>query len=241
MRLLAILLAFSMNTTGFAQEPAQESSQASAPTAPAPVPQEKQTVIIPAGTRVPVTLTNTISTTSTKAGDLVRVVTAFPVTIETQLAIPAGSYIEGVVDKISKRKSANQNALWMHFTRIVFANGYQVSLEGATAEAQRMEAEKNSGQVAALPRQKFPGVMGFQQGPVQPPALTPPSRPGPNPAIFGGIAAAIGVTLILTGVLMRSHRGFDVTYDTGTQFDLVFQKSVALDVNRIAMSKPNAQ
>ena len=200
MRLLAVVLSFAITTSSFAQQPSQGFPQDQAATSgPASVPSQAQTVTVPAGTRIPVTLTNTISTSSTKAGDSIRVVTAFPVTVETQLAIPAGAYVEGTIDKLSKRKSANRDVLHMHFSRIVFANGYQVTLEDATAIARVVDEKETSNLSASLPRQNIPGAMSFQQ---------PSQLPQPPPLPHHGVPAAlIGVAVgsaafVIVGVLV---------------------------------------
>src|SRR5208337_2255837 len=80
-------------------------------------------------------LTYSVWSKTAHAGDAVHAVTAFPVTVGTTVAIPAGTYVEGVVDKVWRRASANHPALQIHFTRMLFANGYTVSLESATTEA----------------------------------------------------------------------------------------------------------
>ena len=78
MRLLAVVLSFAIASSTFAQQSPQDLQQDPATVAvSASVPPQKQTITVPAGTKIPVTLTNTISTSSTKAGDAIRVVTAF--------------------------------------------------------------------------------------------------------------------------------------------------------------------
>jgi hypothetical protein len=81
---------------------AQESAGPQA-IAPPPVPPAKQSehtangqkIIVPAGTRLAVTLENGISTNSAKAGDSVYFHTSFPVTQNNHVVIPVGSYIRG--------------------------------------------------------------------------------------------------------------------------------------------------
>ena len=238
MRLLAIVLSFAVTAGTCAQQSPPELRQDSAAAAVfASVPPQTSTITVPAGTKIPVTLTNTISTSSTKAGDAIRVVTAFPVTVETQLAIPPGAYVEGTIDKISKRKSANQDVLHMHFTRIVFPSGYQVALEDATAIARAAEEKQDTNQSTSLPLHHIAGTMSFQQPP-QPPPLPPLPHHG-VPAVFVGVAVgAAAITVV--AVLVGRHRGHEVVFDVGSQFDLLLQKPLTLETAKIAATVPNA-
>ena len=238
MRLLATVLSFAVTASTCAQQSPPDLRPDPATVAVvASLPPQTKTITVPAGTKIPVTLTNTISTSSTKAGDAIRVVTAFPVTVETQLAIPPGVYVEGAIDKISKRKSANQDVLHMHFTRIVFPSGYQVALDDATAIARAAEETEGASQAAALPPHNIPGAMSFQQPP-QPPALPPLPHHG-VPAVFVGVAVG-AAAMVVVAVLVGRHRGHDVVFDVGSQFDLLLQKPLTLETAKIAATAPNA-
>jgi len=100
MRIL-VLVALLVTSTCWAQEPASNPQQPpSQAQALPPAASQKQTIVIPAGTRIPAQLASPVTTKLGRPGDSVRAVTTFPVTVDTELAIPAGSYIEGVIDKI---------------------------------------------------------------------------------------------------------------------------------------------
>jgi len=67
-----------------------------------------------------------------RAGDLVRAETTFPVTTGNQIALPPGTYIEGKIDVLFKPSWETRVAEFrMHFTHLVFANGYTVTLDPA--------------------------------------------------------------------------------------------------------------
>ena len=95
------------------------------------------TITIPAGTRIPLSLLSAIHTKSTRRGDLVHLETRYPVLVGTEIAIPVATYVEGVVDKVTKTGSGSPTAgLQMHFTRLRFTNGYEVRLDGAILQAE---------------------------------------------------------------------------------------------------------
>jgi hypothetical protein len=186
---------------------------------------ENQAITIPAGTHVPLILTAPMRARATQKGDSVRAVTAFPITVGKQVAIPAGTYVEGLIDKVIKRGPSGRAGLQMHFTRIVFVNGYNVLLSGANAEARRQGEE-------AKPPEAFSGrnsaMTGMALGFQQPPRIGP--SPGELAGIGIGVAAAVTVTAILLG---RRHAG-DIVFDAGYPFEMVLENSLALDAERVA-------
>jgi hypothetical protein len=163
----------------------------------------------------------------------VRVKTAFPVTVETQLAIPSDTYIEGVVDKVARRRSASHGVLQMHFTRIVFANVYAVNLNDATAEAKKND-ENDDPPPAPLASPSvrhgtFAGAMGFQQ---QLPPLPPLPRVGPSIGTAVGIGAGVAAVGIVALILVAHHRGGYVSLEAGSQIDMLLQSPLSVDTIR---------
>ena len=91
----------------------------------------KPKIVIPAGTTVVLSLTAPILAKSAKAGDSVYAQTAFPVTMNNQMAIPPGTYVQGIIDTLTRPGWLSPHAqLQIHFTKIIFANGYTVDLAG---------------------------------------------------------------------------------------------------------------
>src|SRR5689334_8195404 len=54
------------------------------------------------GTRIPLSLINTISTKHSTPGERVYLETAFPVLVNGRIVIPVGSYVAGTVTQIKK-------------------------------------------------------------------------------------------------------------------------------------------
>ena len=53
-----------------------------------------KTMVIPAGTKVPLALKQAISTKSAKEGDPVYAETTFPFVVDNRIIIPAGTYVQ---------------------------------------------------------------------------------------------------------------------------------------------------
>ena len=148
MRMLALVGILAASTC-WAQEPASNPEPPPAQVATqTPAAPQSQTITIPVGTRIPLALANPISSKS-RNGDSVRAITGFPVTAGTQLAIPAGTYVEGVIDKVT-RGGRSGPSLQMHFTRILFPNGYSVGVNGTNAQANSRTPDSNSAGRAAF-------------------------------------------------------------------------------------------
>ncbi|HWS96275.1 MAG TPA: hypothetical protein VN620_07360, partial [Candidatus Methylomirabilis sp.] len=105
-----------------------------------PVPQQQANVDpaadynVPSGTKIPLTLTQGITSKTAKEGDPVYAQTAFPVTQNNRIVIPAGTYVQGVVRRVVRPGRVKGRAeLQMGFTSMIFPNGYTVLLP-ATVE-----------------------------------------------------------------------------------------------------------
>src|SRR2546430_1319517 len=198
--LMAVLLSASNCA---AQEPVVEIPQATPPVqAQAPAEQEKeQSITIPAGTHVALTLTSPMRVKATHPGDSVRAVTAFPVTVGKQVVIPAGTYVEGAVDRIVKRSSKGHAGLEMHFTRIVFTNGYNVVLDGANAIALGVEPDLNSPPTLPSQTQTLARFALAQQQPPPLPPLPPLPKLGPSIGEVTGIGLGVMGAVLATALI----------------------------------------
>lgn len=229
--------ATSVNTVDPAAQNVSLPSTQTSPAVQAPAT-TASTVTLPAGTAIPLTLMTVIKSKSTKPGDSVRAVVAFPVTQGTQLAIPAGAYVEGVVNKVTAKPLSNQAPmLSVHFTRLVFTNGYSVPLSGENSQAMLPAAGVSGNEVAELLPLQFPG-QHFAMGAGQTmPTLPPLPQMGPNPAVIGGIAAG-GMAAFGIGMLIWMHHranSYDfAVFDVGWQFQMVLDSPLILDGAQVA-------
>lgn len=129
MRLLVPAILFIAFASAAQTAPTQPDSQG--------VPQAKNatanaTIVVPAGTTVPLALTSPILAKNAKAGESVYAETAFPVAMNNQMAIPPGTYVQGQIDALTRPGWLSPHAQFeIHFTKIIFANGYTIELPGS--------------------------------------------------------------------------------------------------------------
>ena len=198
-----------------------------------------QAIIVPTGTAVQLTLMSAVKSKSTKAGDTVRAVVAFPVTIGTQLAIPAGTFVDGDVLQVTARpKAGQQPSFRVHFTRLVFSNGYSVALNGENTQALVLPLDSSvpANEVAELAPLRLPGSR-FAMGEGQQTQLPTLPRVGPNPAVVGG-AIGGGFAALVVLMLVLAHHSVSNTdfllYDAGWQFQMILDSPLTLDATQVS-------
>ncbi|HZB87928.1 MAG TPA: hypothetical protein VE291_04655, partial [Terracidiphilus sp.] len=201
---------------------AQTAAAAAPVTTPTP---EKKTYTVPAGTKVLLQVRSSVNTRSAKPGDGVYMASTFPVVVGNRVMIPAGVYVQGVVDRVQRAGHVKGKSQFdMHFTSIIFPNGSVVeipgvvnSLPGAKKQDVKDNGEgtieqdsdkgRNAGKVAevAIPAG---GTVGSISG-------IPSGHPLAGGLIgLGGGAAAAGIVALFT-------RGADVNIEAGTQVEMV--------------------
>jgi hypothetical protein len=195
----------------------------------APAGQLEETLTVPEGTRVQLALANPLRAGTAHVGDTIRAVTTFPVTVAKDLAIPQGTYVEGNIVKLGKRGSTRFDGLEIQFHQIVFANGYNVALDGSVVDAKAIEPVTTPSISAGT---SAPMVNGFQQ---QPPAPPPLPQVGPSKGLVIGLGTAAMVGIMATAALLghRHARDQGRDFDTGFQFEIVLQEPLTLERARV--------
>jgi hypothetical protein len=88
-------------------------------------------ITIPAGTKVELVVTRPQWAQSAKDGDTVYAQTSFPVVAGGGMAIPAGTYVEGTIESVTRpTRKFDRAEIQVLFTKIIFANGYTLDLPG---------------------------------------------------------------------------------------------------------------
>jgi len=147
---------------GMAQEVSAEAPQPEVQLPPQDAStNQKSTITVPAGTKVALALVSPIWAKGAKVGDSVHAATAFPVAVGNNMAIPPGTYVEGRIDALKRPSWLSAHAEFqMHFTKLIFANGYTVELPdvvetagvtGGPARSSNATAFQPSGDAAGSP------------------------------------------------------------------------------------------
>ena len=85
---------------------------------------DHKTFLVETGTRIPLSMVNSVSTKTTGEGDRVYLETTFPIAVNGKIVIPAGSYVLGTVTA-SKRpgKVKGRGEFRLRFDSLMLPNG----------------------------------------------------------------------------------------------------------------------
>jgi hypothetical protein len=190
--------------------------------------------IVPAGTKVPVQLRQAISTKNAQPGDPIYGQTSFPVVVSEQVMIPAGTFVQGVVDRVKRAGRIKGTAeLQFHLTTLLYPNGYALTIAAAIDQVPGSEdsgmkepgtVKHDSEKGRDLKRIGTGAAQGAAIGSVAGIAV----RPTPGGVGAGGLAGIGAGTLI--AVLAR---GSDIRFETGTVVEVVLTHAMALDPAKI--------
>jgi hypothetical protein len=128
--LLPILL---VSTVSLAKAAATDSlpdaPSAAQSSSPAPAQTSDQPPItIPAGTRLTLVLTHPVDSRTTPTGDNISAQITAPVILKDQVVIPAGTFVQGKVEKLTRR--GTQAEMLMQSVSLVFPDGYIANAGG---------------------------------------------------------------------------------------------------------------
>jgi type IV secretion system protein VirB10 len=205
---------------------AQESAKLSEPTPSHPTKE----ITIPAGTKIPVTLKNAISTKGNHIGDPIYAQSTFPVVINERIVVPAGTYVQGRIGAIKPAGRIKGRAeVLVHFTTLIYPSGYTVLLPGSIESAPGVDKAKVKDKEGTIQGDGNKGktVRTIAQ-PAAEGALTGAVLRGGTGALIGaGIGGAVG-----TAIAALSH-GNEVRMGPGTTLEVVLQRDVPVDGARI--------
>ena len=184
-----------------------------------------------AGTRVPLSLINSVSTKHSVAGDRVYLQTVFPILVNNRIVIPPGSYVAGTVSEVKRPgRVKGRGELWVRFDSLTLPNGVTrdfrarvggvdgLSNEELDKAEGRVRSEGNIGGDARTVGEA--AAAGASVGVI---AGAATGHYGMGTAIGAGAGAAAG----MIGVLLS--RGPDAVLAKGSTIEMVLDRPVNFD------------
>ncbi len=232
-----------------AQSPAAVTASPSAPVstpgqvppAPEPTPDagkagQPGSIEVPAGTRVLLSLRSGVNTKSAQPGDGVYLSSTFPVIVGSRVAIPAGVYVQGIIDRVQRAGRVKGRAeVGMHFTTMIFPNGSVVTIPGvlnSVPGANDAKVKNNEGDVQQA------GSKGKDAGTIARGAETGASVGAIGGAIGGSPIAGAGYGALAGGaaglIYTLLTRGNDVNLEQGQTVEMVLQRPLMLEPANVA-------
>ncbi len=201
-------------------------------------PSDPNAITIPAGTKIPLSLAQAISTKNAREGDAVYATTAFPFVVDNRMIIPAGSYIQGKISHVERAGHGHGRAeILMHFTSIIYPSGYTVMLGGSVENTPGADNKGVKDSEGTIQQDKETGKK-----------VEDAARNGAYGGAVGGIGGGLGGGLsgarigagagAVAGIAYALlKRGADVKLDVGTSIEMEIQRAITVDAARIAVAK----
>jgi hypothetical protein len=231
-----------LNDTGSAARPSASNSASSAAVAAsqrtAAPATDPNLLTIPAGTQIPISLAQAISTKNAREGDAVYAQTVFPFVMNDRVLVPPGTYIQGKISRVERAGHGHGRAeILMHFTSMVYPSGYTVMLPGSvenTPGADNKSVKDSEGTIQQdsdtgkkVEDSAKNGVYGTLGGATAG-GLATGSLNGARVGAGAGAAAGVAWALL--------KRGPDVRLEVGTSIQMQVQRPIPLDARRIIMA-----
>jgi len=203
----------------------------------------KHQLVIPSGTKVPVVLQHAISTKHAREGDPIYAHTSFPVVQNDRILIPAGTYVQGKIVEVQRAGHIKGRAeMLIHFSTLIFPNGYTVMLPGALDNVPGSDNTTMKGKEGSVQQDS-------QKGKDAEKIATTAGKGAEGGALIGALAsrstggtlAGAGAGAALGAAIALFGRGNDVRLEAGTTVEMVIQREVSLDAARVPMSESSVQ
>ncbi|HLY16968.1 MAG TPA: hypothetical protein VKR61_07070 [Bryobacteraceae bacterium] len=178
-------------------------------------------IVIAAGTKIPLSLVNSLNTRHTGEGDRVYLETAFPVTQQGRIVIPKGSYVSGTVTEVKRAGRMRGKAeLFLRFDSLILPNGVTREFRSRLDNADGQDVERQEGKIRGEGNKagdvKTVGEAAGAGASIG--AIAGRSAMGAGVGAIGG--AAIGVAAVLLS------RGPDVILPKGTTLEMVLDREL---------------
>jgi hypothetical protein len=201
-----------------------------------PTAQPSGEIMVPAGTKIPLALLNSLSTKHSHEGDRVYLETVFPVTIEGRIIVPRGSYVAATLTEVKRPGHVKgRGEMFLRFDSLTLPNGitrnFRSRLGGADPEAGEFDREEGkirsegnkSGDARTVAETTAAGTaVGGIAG----------SAAG-HTGMGVGIGAAAGAAAGLASVLLS--RGPDLVLPKGTTFQLLLDRSLRFKPGEVGL------
>ena len=204
--------------------PRTTTASATAPEAPEPAP--PPVIVVPAGTKIPLTMKQGVTSKNARPGDPVYAETAFPITQDNHIVIPAGTFVQGEVRRVVRPGRVKGRAeLQMSFTSMIFPNGYTIMLPGAVQGTPGSQDTSMKGKEGTIEGGSSKGkdAATIAAATIPGAGIGAIADGGKGAAIGAGAGGVIGLATVLLS------RGPEIQLGPGSSIEMVLESRIDLD------------
>jgi hypothetical protein len=189
------------------------------------------TITVPSGTRVPLTMKQGLTTKNARPGDPVYAQTAFPIVMNNRVAIPPGTFVQGEIRRVLRPGKVKGRAeLQLSFTSMIFPNGYTLLLPGAV---QGTPGDVNTAGV----KDKEGTIQGDSSKGKDAGTIVGTAVPGAGIGAIAGGAKGAGIGALSGGALglatVLLTRGPEIQLAVGDSIEMVLERSITIDQSKV--------
>src|SRR5262245_32188867 len=202
--------------------------------------------VVEPGSKIPLSLINSVSTRHSAEGDRVYLETTFPILVNGKIVIPPGSYVAGTVTQVKRPgRLKGRGELYLRFDSLTLPNGVTRdfrarvgSLDGRASE----ELDRTEGKIRSEGNKGGDArTVGEAAGAGASVGAIAGGASGGHYGMGAGIGAAAGATAGLVGVLFS--RGPDAVLAKGSSLEMVLDRPIQfsseeLDFSSTATRRP---
>jgi type IV secretion system protein VirB10 len=240
--LVPAMVAVAEETPAAANPEATAPPAAEAAVAPAPPASTEKTYPVPVGTRILLSMVNSVSTKHSQPGDRVYLETTFPISVNSRIVIPAGSYVMGTITNAKRPgKMKGKGEFFLRFDSLMLPNGVTRDFRGTLSNLDGRASEdldKDEG-VVRSEGNKSGDARVIGESAAWGASIGGLAGIGRAPGMGVGIGAAAGATAGLLGVLLS--RGPDAVLAKGTTVEMVLDRIVTYSESELDFSKAPPQ
>ncbi len=194
-------------------------------------PAKQAEFVIDPGTRIPLSLINSVSTKGSAEGDRVYLETVFPIMANGRIVIPPGSYVAGTITEVKRPgRVKGRGELYLRFDSLTLPNGVTRDFRarvGALDGQSNDQLDRGEGKIKS-DSNKAGDARGIGEAAAAGTSVgviagSAAGRPG----MGAGIGAAAGAAAGLMAVLLS--RGPDIVLARGTTLEMVLDRPVSFE------------
>jgi type IV secretion system protein VirB10 len=194
---------------------------------------------IETGTKIPLSMINSVSTKNASEGDRIYLETVFPILSNGKIVIPPGSYVAGTVTSVKRPGRVHgRGELYVRFDSLTLPNGVTRdfrarvgSLDGRANE----KLDKTEGKIKSEGN-KSGDARTVAEGAGAGAGIGGLAGAAAGHGIMGaGVGAAAGAAAGLVGILVT--RGPDAMLTRGTTLDMVLDRQLQFDEKEVDFSQ----